>query len=44
LNIFPSGKIYFYKRDSEKIFEIKVEDKDALPNKISKSTTALLEL
>lgn len=42
LRVFPSGRVFFYKRGMDKIFEIRVEDKEVKTNSIPASTTALL--
>lgn len=42
LRVFPSGRVFFYRRGSEGIFEI--QEKEVKANTIAASTTALLEL
>ena len=42
LRIFPSGRVFLYKKGAEKIFEIMFDEQDVKGNKVPSKTTALL--
>lgn len=44
LRVFPSGRVFFNRRGTEKIFEIDIEKKEIKSNTVPATTTTLLEL